>query len=180
MNSKIIIIFFVILFSLSGCNSETATSGSTPDSDVQAANATDSAPPSSKSLPEPFKAESEVISNKKMIKAQLSAYSKSYMDISEIYVLTLMVGTQEQKVTSLKAIEITNKLNASKTVFTFTKPRNYFILYSYDAELKQGHQMRIPTDTLKSSQFADFPVLDKKTGKLVSTRIELKKLQHKG
>ena len=154
MNSNVILVFFLALLILSGCDSKTAEA-------------------------EVFNSENRVVTNSNIIKAQLSAYSKSHLDLADVYVLTLQIGDETIKVTSLRYIERSSKLNASRTFFTFTKPKNYLIFYSYDAAAKQGNEMRIPTDSLKAGQFTDFPVLDEKTGKMISTRIELLKIQHK-
>jgi len=178
MNSHVLLAFFLVLFALSGCNSNAEEASGASDT-IKAKIESKQAIPSATAQPEAFTSENQVLTRARSIKARLSAYSKSYLDLADVYVLTFHVGSKETKVTSLQAIKISSKLNASQTIFTFTKPKNYLILYSYDAAAKHANEMRIPTDSLKVGQFTDFPVLDEKTGKMNLTRIELLKIQHK-
>jgi len=171
MTSRIIKHFIVFVLLILGISNSNANTDNTVSGTVQ--NSMEAAQTTA------FNAELRVISSKSLIKAQLSAYSKSYFDLANIYVLQFQLGNNNLKLTSLKAVELSSKSGASRTLFTFTKPKNYLIFYSYDADAKQAYEMRIPTDSLKTGQFADFPVLDKKTGKLSTVHITLLKIQHK-
>lgn len=177
MNKNVIVLAFsLILLVLSGCNSEKESA-----SEVSVKSPVDSKQSPALEIPhaEAFKSENRLTTNKSIIQAQLAAYTKSYLDIADVYVLKLKVGEKEIKLTSLMNIDISSKVNSSRTLFTFTKPKNYLIFYSYNATTNQSNEMRIPTDSLKAGQFTDFPVLDEKTGKLILTRIELLKIQYK-